>query len=310
MNEILPSAEAAELAACEQVIERGLKTFAEVGTALLKIRDDRLYRASHGTFEDYCRERWQLSARHANRTIEAARVAEILGPIGPSPANEAQARELAPLLGDPDRLRDTWRRAVESSGGKPTAADVAEARDPVPSEAASDPYLAELAAAAEVIAELGLCVTDEITHMLAERAVIQQAARRLLRHGAEDMPPGAWKQAQSHTPHAEANRLNEWRLRVMWQAGDFLNWCKKAGIELGKAGFVFADQLRYPAEAGELELLNWTPLDEHHAVLGHFYLWWYTPDELRALAGVKLPATATTIAVLPELRYALNGGAS
>lgn len=34
----------------------------------------RLYRASHATFEDYCRERWNLSDRHANRIIDSARV--------------------------------------------------------------------------------------------------------------------------------------------------------------------------------------------------------------------------------------------
>lgn len=130
--EVLPASEAAELAACEQVIERGLRTFLDVGQALAAIRDARLYRAAHTTFEDYCRQRWQLSARHANRTIEAARVAEILGPTGPRPANESQARELAPLLSDPDRLRDTWRRALGTSGGRPTAADIAAARDGTP----------------------------------------------------------------------------------------------------------------------------------------------------------------------------------
>ena len=42
------------LAELELVIERGLKTFVEVGAALLGIRDGRLYRETHATFEDYC----------------------------------------------------------------------------------------------------------------------------------------------------------------------------------------------------------------------------------------------------------------
>lgn len=36
----------------EAIIERGLATFVEVGTALAEIRDNRLYRESHGTFEE------------------------------------------------------------------------------------------------------------------------------------------------------------------------------------------------------------------------------------------------------------------
>jgi hypothetical protein len=35
--------------------------------------------------------------RHVNRQITAAEVVNNLGPIGPKPPNEAQARELAPL---------------------------------------------------------------------------------------------------------------------------------------------------------------------------------------------------------------------
>jgi len=62
---------------------RGLATFVEVGQALMKIRDARLYRETHETFESYCRERWGWSRRHANRTIQAAEVAGVLGPMGP-----------------------------------------------------------------------------------------------------------------------------------------------------------------------------------------------------------------------------------
>lgn len=40
------------LASCEQRIERGLKTFIDVGQALAEIRDSRLYKGTHETFED------------------------------------------------------------------------------------------------------------------------------------------------------------------------------------------------------------------------------------------------------------------
>ena len=51
------------LAECEAVIERGQQTFIEVGQALMEIRDSRLYRETHATFEAYCNERWGWTRR-------------------------------------------------------------------------------------------------------------------------------------------------------------------------------------------------------------------------------------------------------
>lgn len=110
---------------CEAVIERGLDTFVEVGEALLEIRDARLYHRTHGTFEDYCRERWGFDRTYAHRHIQAAEVASML-PIGNTPTNESVARELAPLRDEPDQLRDTWAEVVELHGERPTAANVRE----------------------------------------------------------------------------------------------------------------------------------------------------------------------------------------
>jgi hypothetical protein len=116
--------ESATLSGCEERIERGLQTFVEVGQALATIREKRLYRTEHETFEDYCRQRWSMSARHANRSIEAAAVVESMGPMGPTPTNERQVRELAKV---PEAERaDVWRETVERTEGKPTAAAVAE----------------------------------------------------------------------------------------------------------------------------------------------------------------------------------------
>lgn len=89
--------EANRLAELETIIERGKETFVEVGTALLEIRDSRLYKEKFKTFENYCQERWGMSRIHAHRMIEAAAVANNLLPIGNKPENEAQARELAAL---------------------------------------------------------------------------------------------------------------------------------------------------------------------------------------------------------------------
>lgn len=109
--------EQSRLDECETVIERGLGTFVEVGTALAEIRDSRLYRHQFKTFEDYCRARWGFSRRHSNRLIEAAEVVEQLGPIGPIPAitNEAQTRAIAPVLREqgPEVAAQVLREAAE-----------------------------------------------------------------------------------------------------------------------------------------------------------------------------------------------------
>lgn len=123
--DLLPAHEAADLVAHEETVERGLSTFLDVGRALLAIRDQRLYRTTHVTFDLYVEERWPgLGRSHAYRLLDAARVADAMSPIGDTPANEAQARELTPLLDQPERLRETWRQVNEQTGGKPTAAAI------------------------------------------------------------------------------------------------------------------------------------------------------------------------------------------
>lgn len=110
----LSAPEMDELARCESVIEAGLKTFVEVGLALLAIRDQRLYREWYGTFEDYCRERWDMGRAHAYRLMDAADVVQNLSPIGDMlPATESQARPLAALA--PDEQREVWREVVQTA---------------------------------------------------------------------------------------------------------------------------------------------------------------------------------------------------
>jgi hypothetical protein len=117
----LAPAERRRLADLEQVVERGFRTFVSVGLALSEIRDQRLYRETHKSFEDYCRERWGFNDRRASQLIVASEVSTIVGTSPPE--NEAQARELAPLRADPETLREAWDEVVERNPG-PTAADV------------------------------------------------------------------------------------------------------------------------------------------------------------------------------------------
>lgn len=112
------------LAELEAVVERGVQTFVEVGDALAEIRDRRLYRGTHGTFEAYCGNRWGIARSTAYQLIEAAEVVENVRHGGHEtlPANERQARPLAALPAE--QQPEAWALALAEGNGKPTAADV------------------------------------------------------------------------------------------------------------------------------------------------------------------------------------------
>jgi hypothetical protein len=118
--------ETAKLENLETVIDGGLKSFIEVGRALMEIRDGRLFRATHMKFEDYCQERWDMTSQYANRLVAAADVVDGLPEtIVSKPINEAQVRPLT-RLPEEDRA-SAWKEAIEiAPNGKPTAAIVEE----------------------------------------------------------------------------------------------------------------------------------------------------------------------------------------
>jgi hypothetical protein len=116
--------EADHLSALEKTIENGLQTFVEVGTALLEIRDSRLYRQTFNTFEDYCRDRWGIERRRAYQLMDAA---QVVGNLGEDVKNFSHREShVAPLTGLPaDLQREVWQRAVDTApNGKITAAHV------------------------------------------------------------------------------------------------------------------------------------------------------------------------------------------
>ena len=93
---VLAPDEQDQLQRLEHVVESGLRTFIEVGEALSAIRDRRLYRGTHGTFEDYCVERWGMKKAYANHLVRAAETVRALPTeMATIVATESQARELA-----------------------------------------------------------------------------------------------------------------------------------------------------------------------------------------------------------------------
>lgn len=118
-----------ELAELERVISDGLRTFVEVGRALAKIRDGKLYQGEgFKSFEAYCRERWEMSRVQAHRLVKSAEVASNLLPIGntvPLPTTESQVRPLT-AIPEPEQQAAAWQEAVATAPeGKVTAKHVA-----------------------------------------------------------------------------------------------------------------------------------------------------------------------------------------
>lgn len=98
----------------EETIRQGLNTFVDVGNALLEIRDKRLYRQEYSTFEEYCREQWNMSRPRAYQLIDAANVVTNLSTIVDKfPIIESQARPLASL--EPEEQVEAWKRVITST---------------------------------------------------------------------------------------------------------------------------------------------------------------------------------------------------
>lgn len=96
----------------ENVIERGLETFIEVGQSLQYIRDNRLYRAEYKTFDEYMSERWGKSRYWGLNMIKSVEVMGLLeGNVDARqqlPTSEFQARPLAKLKDNPELMAQAW----------------------------------------------------------------------------------------------------------------------------------------------------------------------------------------------------------
>ncbi|MUG92833.1 hypothetical protein F7734_10385 [Scytonema sp. UIC 10036] len=114
----------------ERKVER---SFYECGKALMELRNKRLYRSTHKTFEQYCQSRFSFTHRNVNYLIAGSEVVDNLlagtngsqiqiqdgtGTNGSQilPTNERQVRPLTKL--EPDQQREVWQQAVEKAGNK------------------------------------------------------------------------------------------------------------------------------------------------------------------------------------------------
>ncbi|MBD2302824.1 MULTISPECIES: hypothetical protein [unclassified Nostoc] len=132
----VPAVEVPELTPEEQSdrlhLERRVeRAFFEAGKALAELRDRRLYRSTHKTFEEYCRDRFGHSRQKSNYLIAASQVYENLTTIccqnsevedlttnGTQilPTSEGQVRPMTKL--ESQQQWEVWQTAVEEAGGK------------------------------------------------------------------------------------------------------------------------------------------------------------------------------------------------
>ncbi|MBD2497905.1 hypothetical protein [Nostoc sp. FACHB-280] len=114
----------------ERKVERA---FFEAGKALAELRNRRLYRSTHKTFEEYCRDRFSYTHRNVNYLIAASLIvdnikmgtnssqnekADEMGTNSSQilPTSEVQVRPLAKL--EPEQQQEAWQAAVKEAGGK------------------------------------------------------------------------------------------------------------------------------------------------------------------------------------------------
>ncbi|MFF0632693.1 hypothetical protein ACFYTS_09330 [Nocardia sp. NPDC004151] len=92
----LSRSESDQLEVCESSIDALRVAFWTAGRALQIVRDGRLYRADHATFDEYVEKRWDMQRSYAHKLIRAWPLAARLHPVAPA-LNEGQIRELLPV---------------------------------------------------------------------------------------------------------------------------------------------------------------------------------------------------------------------
>lgn len=97
---------------------------------LVQAYDGRAWSAlGYSSWREYAQVEFDMSQSQAYRLLDMSRVMralESVSPMGEKP-NERQARALAPLKDEPEKLAEVWKATVERTDGKPTAKVIADA---------------------------------------------------------------------------------------------------------------------------------------------------------------------------------------
>ena len=127
---ILPEKLTPEEQSSRFLLERQVeRAFYNAGKALQQLQDRQLYRSTHQTFAEYCRERFGFQRRHLYQLIEAAQVFDNLlaTALGQDPKRRANSPQILPTSEyqvrsltklEPAQQREVWQQAVDQAGGK------------------------------------------------------------------------------------------------------------------------------------------------------------------------------------------------
>ncbi|MBL1075400.1 hypothetical protein JK358_13445 [Nocardia sp. 2] len=141
----LSSGEQAQLEICESSIDALRIAFWVAGRALQIVRDGRLYRADHASFDDYVEKRWDMQRSYAHKLIRAWPLAARLHPLAPS-INEGQIRELLPVAAAYGEDAAVTVYTTLAADVKVTAGRLREAVAVLPDEYSEDEAVARLRA--------------------------------------------------------------------------------------------------------------------------------------------------------------------
>jgi hypothetical protein len=166
----------------DAIAQQGLGPYVQVGKALAEIRDRRLYRDSHDSFEAYVRERWGVDISNGNPSSETAVPADTraTSAFQDAPPRDEPCKALARAceqtlsgLGDDERMAIEIRLAVRKPGDPDASAE----------QQSWDPWQVAEAMGDELVPTLRWLLTQS-TGTVAR--VVQQLERR-----ATDIDDGA-----------------------------------------------------------------------------------------------------------------------
>jgi hypothetical protein len=171
----------------EAVAQHGLGRYVQVAKALTEIRDRRLYRDSHDSFEAYVRERWGVDISEDSPSSEVVVSADTRVTAAPqdAPPRDEPCQALAracqqtlSALGDDERMAVEIRLAVRKPGDE----------DASPEQRSWDPWQVADAMGDELVPTLRWLLTQasgtigRVAHQLERRATdVDEAARVQLR---------------------------------------------------------------------------------------------------------------------------------
>lgn len=216
--EVMPT-----LVECEQVIQRCLQaigeSWIELGQISAIVKDRQLYKRTHSSWDAYCRERWGWNRHHAHQVINGAEVFTMVNALGaPPPANERQARALAPLKDDPEAMAEVMEQVTEADEpvtAKAIAEAVANRLQQV------EDVVTELEAARDEVGRLNAMAPDDFdpalnSRLIAERGQLMRVCNELIGMG----DPAELLERQS-------KHLRESHIKAVSEASAWLSFLNK-----------------------------------------------------------------------------------